>query len=109
MHLADEILEHFAGDGEIGDDAVLHGAYGLDRTRRTPEHAFGLDAHRQHTAVVARSEVLAYRHHRRFVQDDALAAYIDEGIGCAEIDGKIAREVTAQALEHSGKGTFIWE
>jgi hypothetical protein len=26
VHLLDELLEHLLGEGEVGDDAVLHGA-----------------------------------------------------------------------------------
>jgi hypothetical protein len=38
----DELLEHLLGDGEVGDDAVLHGPDGFDVARHLAEHGLGL-------------------------------------------------------------------
>ena len=46
MHLLDELLEHLLGDGEIGDDAVLHRADGDDVAGRLAQHHLRFLAHR---------------------------------------------------------------
>ncbi len=38
--------------------------------------------------------------HRRLVQHDALAADVNQGVGRAQVDGKIVGEQAAQLLEH---------
>ncbi len=95
MHFADEIFQHLAGNGKIGDDAVLHRADRLNVARSAAQHAFGLHAHSENTAVVARAELLANGDYRGFVQDDAFIAYKNEGIGSAEVDGQVVGEVSA--------------
>ena len=40
-NLLDELLEHLLGDGEVGDDAILHRANDGDRARRLAEHFLG--------------------------------------------------------------------
>src|ERR687890_160658 len=45
VHLLDEVAEHLLRHVEVGDDAVLQRADGLDRARRAAEHPLGLDAH----------------------------------------------------------------
>src|SRR5699024_9975925 len=42
MHHAYELLEHLLGNGEVGDDAVFHGADGLDVAGNTAKHFLGL-------------------------------------------------------------------
>jgi hypothetical protein len=44
VHFAYEVLQHFLGNGEVGDDAVLQGADRFDVARRTAQHALGLEA-----------------------------------------------------------------
>ena len=44
---------------------------------------------------------LADRDYRRFVEHDALAAHIDQGVGRAEIDRQVVVEVAAQKTEHN--------
>ena len=41
MHLADELLEHLLGHGEVGDHAVLHRANDGNGPRRLAEHILG--------------------------------------------------------------------
>src|SRR4030065_363055 len=53
VYLADEVFEHFAGHGEVGDHAVLHRAGRPDRARGAADHAPGLGAHPQHPAAAA--------------------------------------------------------
>ena len=48
MHLADEMLEHFLGVGEIGDDAVFHRAYHRQVARGAAQHLLGVGADRGH-------------------------------------------------------------
>src|SRR5690606_2143609 len=44
MHHANELLEHLLGDGEVGDDTVLHGPYGFDIAGHPAQHLLGLTA-----------------------------------------------------------------
>jgi len=100
VHLADEILEHFLGDGEVGDHAVLERADGGDVARRAPEHVLGLGADGLDLLAAAR-RFLADGHHGGLVEHDALAADVDQGVGSAEVDRKVVRKIAAKVLEHS--------
>ncbi len=53
MNLVDEVLKHLFADAEIGDDAIFHRADGVDVTRGTTKHAFGVGAHGDNTFLVA--------------------------------------------------------
>ena len=44
VHLLDEVAQHLLADVEVGDDAVLQRADGLDVARRAADHPLGLDA-----------------------------------------------------------------
>src|SRR5688572_23511360 len=103
VHLGDEVLQHPLGVGEVGDDAVLHGPDRGDVPRRAAEHVLGLDADGDDDLAAAARLVLD-RDHRRFVEDDALPADVDERVRRAEVDGDVAREVTPEVLEHGGDG-----
>ncbi len=46
---------------------------------------------------------MAHGDHGRLVQDDALAADEDEGIGGTEVDRQIVRKQAAELLEHLGE------
>ncbi len=105
MHLLDEVLEHGLGIGEIGDHPVLHRPDGGDVARGPAQHLLGFHAHRCHRAVAAEGAVLAHRHHRGFVQDDALAAHVDQGVGRAQVDGQVVGEHAAQLLEEHRCGS----
>jgi hypothetical protein len=89
VHLADEVLEHPLRVGEVGDDAVLHRPHGGDVARRASEHPFRFGAD-GHDDLAAASRFVLHRDHRGFVQDDALAADVDERIRRAEVDRDVA-------------------
>ena len=74
VHLANEVLQHFLGVGEIGDHAVLHRPDGGDVARRTAQHFLGIGTDRLDRLGTTRPAILANRDHRGFVQHDALAA-----------------------------------
>src|SRR5688572_944494 len=101
VHLGDEVLQHPLGVSEVGDDAVLHRPDRRDVPRRATEHVLGLGADGDDDLAAATRLVLD-RDHRRFVEDDALAADVDEHVRRAEVDGDVAREVTPEVLEHGG-------
>jgi hypothetical protein len=99
VHLADEVLQHLLGVGEIGDHAVLHRAHGGDVPRRAAEHVLGLGAHGDDDLAAA-AVVLLHRDDRGLVEHDAAVADIDEGVGRPQVDGEVAGEIAAQTLEH---------
>ena len=101
VHHLDELLDHLLGDGEVGDDAVLHRADGLDVARHLAEHLLGFLADRLNGLLAVRAAFLANRNDRRLVEDDALAAHVDQRVGRAEIDREIVGKVAAQKTEHS--------
>ena len=100
VHLLDELLEHLLGHGEVGDHAVLHRPDGGDVARRAAEHLLGGQAHFLDHLLAVGTAFLADRDHRGLVEDDALAAHVDQRIGGAEVDREIVGEVTAQKSEH---------
>jgi hypothetical protein len=100
VHLLDEVLQHFLGVGEVGDHAVLHRSHRGDVAGRAAEHLLGFAADRGDRAVAAVGAIVAHRDHRRFVQDDALAADEDEGVGRAQVDGQVVGKHAAELLEH---------
>src|SRR5882672_11463343 len=65
MHLLDEIAQHRLGHFEIRDDAVLHGANGLDVTWRATQHPFRLFSYRQDVTGPGLD-----RHHARLSQNN---------------------------------------
>ena len=91
MDLADEVAQHGLGDFEVGDDPVFHGADGDDVPGGAAQHHLGVPAHGQDPGAVV-PVVLADRHHGGFAQDDALALYINQGVGGAQINGQIVGE-----------------
>jgi len=54
MRLLDKIAKHLLGYFEVGDHPVFQWLYHSDLAWRTPQHFFGLSAHRLHfpSAVV---------------------------------------------------------
>ena len=94
VDLLDEVAEHLLGDVEVGDHAVLERPDRLDRARRAPEHALGLDADRVHFAG-ARVD----RDDARLGQHDAAPAHVHERVGRAEIDRHVAAAETGQIAE----------
>ena len=101
MHLFDELLEHLLGDSEVGNHAVFHRSNGSNVAGRFTQHLLGFLADGLNGFLGVGAAFLAYRDDRGFVQNDALAADIDQGIRGAKIDRKIVREVTAEKSEHA--------
>src|SRR3569623_1753916 len=81
VHLVDEVLELLLGDGEVGDDAVLQRSDRGDVAGRAADHGLRLGADRGDGLRAARAFVLTHGDHRRLVQHDALAAYINKSVG----------------------------
>jgi len=89
-------VEHLLGHVEVGDDAVLQRPDRDDVARRAPEHRLGFVTDGEHRVVR-----LVDRDDRRLVEDDALAAHVDERVRRAEVDGEVVREHSGQqVVEH---------
>ena len=94
VRLLDEVGQHLLGDLEVGDDAVLHRLDRHDVAGRAAEHVLGFLADGLDPAVD-----LVDGHDRRLVDDDALAARVDAGVGRAQVD----RQVTRKQRQHRTK------
>src|SRR5690606_11531645 len=92
VRLADEVLQHLLGHGEVGDDAVLQRAYGGDVARGAAEHVLRFGTDRFDDAAAAPG-VFPDRYDGRFVQYDAMSAGVDEGICGAKVDRHIVGEI----------------
>src|SRR5581483_10380023 len=99
LHLADEVLQHLLGDGEVGDDAVTQRADAGDVVRRAAEHALGVEPHR--FDFLGAADVVADGDHRRLVEHDAFITNEDQGVGGAEVNGQVVDEQTTDRIEHS--------
>ena len=73
MRLADEVLQHLLGDGEIRDDAVFQRANGRDVAGRSAEHVLRFVAHGFDDAAAA-PRVFPNGDDRRLVEHDAVPA-----------------------------------
>src|SRR5690554_213284 len=100
MHHADKLLEHLFGNGEVGNDAVLHGTNGFDVARHPTQHLLGFPADGLDDLLAVGAAVVAYGHHRWLVKHNPFAADIDQSIGGTEVDRHIAGEVTTKESEH---------
>ena len=87
MRFLDEVVQHFLGDFEVSDHAVLHGLDGDDVAGRAAKHFFRLFADRFDLGGV-----LVDGHDGRLVDDDAFATRVYERVGGPEIDGQVAGE-----------------
>ena len=87
VYFGNKVAQHGFGDFKIRDNAVLHGADGVDIARGTAEHALGVGTHGQDHVVAA--VVFFYGHHGRFAQDNAFALYIHAGVGGAKVNGQV--------------------
>src|SRR5450631_970150 len=94
VRLLDKVIQHLFGDLEVGDNAVLHRLDGDDVARRTAQHLFRLFADRLYL-----TGVLVDRNDRGFVDNNALAPCVDEGVGRPQIDRKIAGEHAKQRAQ----------
>ena len=86
VNLADEMLDHFLRDLEIGDDAVAQRTDRLDVPRSAAEHQLGLFANGENKLLASDA---GDGHHRGLVKHDPPALHIDEGIRRAEVDRHI--------------------
>ena len=77
MLLADKVLQHFLGVGEVGDDAVFHRPLGGNVFRRTTQHFLGVGADRLDRLGSAGAAILANGNNRRLVEYNSLTARIN--------------------------------
>ena len=101
MHLANELFEHLLGDGEVGDDAILHRADDGNRPRSLAKHVLGPLTDGLNALLGIRPAFHANGHNGRLVEHDTLAANIDQGVGRSQVNRQIARKITAQKTEHA--------
>ena len=85
MNLVDEVLQHFFGVREIGDDAVLHRPHGGDVPRGPSEHLLCLRTDREHDFLAA-AWLALHSDDRGFVEDDSPRLDVNQGIGGAKVD-----------------------
>jgi hypothetical protein len=85
MHLADEVLQHLLGVGEVGDDAVFHRADRVDVARSAAQHVLGFGADGDYDLAAA-GVVVLHRDNGRLIEHDALVTDINEGIGRSQVD-----------------------
>src|SRR5690606_10598645 len=100
QHASNEVIQHFLGDVEVGDDAVLHGADRGDVARGAAKHALGFHTDGDDLVVAAFDG-----DNGGFAQDNALAFDIDEGIRGAQIDTDIKGENIDELLERDHGAT----
>ena len=98
VYFADEGFEHFAGDNEIGNDAVFERTDGSDAARRTSQHFFCFRTHRQ--CFIPSHTVSLHGDYRGFVQNNAFTLYINERIGRTQIDSDVVGEITGEERQH---------
>src|SRR5690606_33574079 len=96
----DEILKHLLRDGEVRDDAVLERTDRGDMPGRAPEHALCFRTDGDDRFRIDRVAVLAYRYDGWLVENDPLAAHVDERVRGAEIDGGIIGEESPDTFQH---------
>ena len=100
MHHLDELLEHLLGDGEVGDDAVFHGANGFDVARHFAQHRLRFMAHGLNAFLALRSAFMANRHHGRLVEHNAAVAHVNQGVGCAQVNRQVGGEIPTKCSKH---------
>jgi hypothetical protein len=98
VDLSDEIANHGLGHLKIRDDAIFHGADGLDISRGLSQHEFGIFAN-SHDPV-GTSFVLANGYHRRFTQDNPSSPHVNERICGPKVYSQIIGEPTENAIPH---------
>src|SRR5688572_28822091 len=101
MYFLNKMLEHLLGYGKVGDHAVFHRTYRGDVAGSSAQHLFRGEPDFLDHFLAVRAAVLADRDHRRLIEYDTFAAHVNQRVGCAEIDGKIIIEVTAQETKHN--------
>src|SRR5690606_20139792 len=101
---ANELLEHLLGHGEVGNDAVFHGADRFNIARHPAQHLLGLAPDCLNDLLAAWPAFLADGNHRRFIEHDTFAPNVNQGVGGTEVDRHIAGEITAEKSEHG-----VWD
>ena len=72
----------------------LSGRIALDVVGRAANHAFGIVADGKCFAIVD-----IHRNHRRFIENDAFATYVDQGVGGAKVDRHVSAYEPCNAIE----------
>ena len=102
----DEVAQHRLGDFEVGDDTVFERADGDDAPRRAAEHPFGFSANGKHFLAAA-PVTLLHRDYGGFVANDPLVFYVDQSVGCPEINGQVVGENAEKGIEHQKTPCFM--
>ena len=100
MHAFDELLDHLLGDDEVGDHAVFHRPDGGDVAGSAAKHLLGGETDFLDDFFAVGPAFLADCDYGGFVEHDALAAHVNQGVRGAEIDGEIVVKVTTEETEH---------
>ncbi len=87
MSLMNEVIEHFLGYVEIRNNAVAQRPDGHDVARCAADHLLGFGADSQDLLGL-----FFDRHDRRFIDDNAAIANIDQGVCCPQVDADIKGE-----------------
>jgi hypothetical protein len=102
MHFVDEVLQHFLGNLEIGNDAVFQGPDGGNVAWRSTQHTFGVSPDRSDCFLAI---VDADGNNGGFIEHDATIADVNEGVGSSKIDRKIIGKHASQLFQHGLGGT----
>jgi len=95
VHHADELLEHLFGHGKVGDHAIFHRTDRFDIARHLAQHLLGFLADCLNGLLAIRTAFLADGDDGWLVQDDTEAAYINKGVGRAQVNGQIGGDIPA--------------
>src|SRR4051794_3950936 len=98
MRLADEMLDHFLGDFEVGDHARAKRPDRAQVVRRLAHHQLRVVADRTH---LAHAVLELESDDGRLAGDNALTADIDDGIGRPEVDRDASRREVEQTAHWS--------
>jgi hypothetical protein len=73
---------------------------GLDVARHLAEHRLGFGADRLDGLLAVGAAFVADGDDGRLVEDDPLAAHVDQRVGGAEVDREVRREIATKGSEH---------
>ncbi len=100
VHHLDELLEHLLGHREVGNHAVFHRADGFDIARHLAQHGLGFLANRLNGFLSLGAAFVADRDNRWFIQHNAFAAHVNQGVGGAKVNGQVSGEVLTECSKH---------
>ena len=83
VNAANEILDHFLGDVEVGDYAVAHGSNRLNRAGSPADHELGAFAYSQNLLAPILNLI---GDDRRLVQNNTAPSNINQRIGRSQVD-----------------------